>query len=95
VSGRYASPQSRRSIGGYVSPYNIARVYGAIDDMPRALERLVSAYREHNPDLIELTHEPSFAGLHSNAKKCLPRHLRLAESVNELVSLPPDRRVED
>ena len=26
------------------------------------------AYREHNPDLIELTREPSFTGLHSNAK---------------------------
>jgi hypothetical protein len=26
------------------------------------------AYREHNPDLIELTREPSFAGLHSDSK---------------------------
>ena len=52
----------------YVSPYNIARVYGAIDDKPRALEWLEKAYREHNPDLIELTREPSFAGLHSDAK---------------------------
>jgi TolB-like protein/tetratricopeptide (TPR) repeat protein len=52
----------------YVSPYNIARVYGAIDDKQRALEWLERAYREHNPDLIELTREPSFAGLHSNAK---------------------------
>jgi TolB-like protein/tetratricopeptide (TPR) repeat protein len=54
--------------GRYVSPYNIARVYGAIDDKPRALEWLERAYREHNPDLIELTREPSFASLHSNAK---------------------------
>ena len=52
----------------YVSPYNIARVYGAIDDKQRALEWLERAYREHNPDLIELTREPSFAGLHSDAK---------------------------
>jgi len=52
----------------YVSPYNIARVYGAIDDRQRALEWLERAYREHNPDLIELTREPSFAGLHSDAK---------------------------
>jgi tetratricopeptide (TPR) repeat protein len=52
----------------YVSPYNVARVYGAIDDKQRALEWLERAYREHNPDLIELTREPSFAGLHSNAK---------------------------
>ncbi len=52
----------------YVSPYNIARVYGAIDDKQRTLEWLERAYREHNPDLIELTREPSFAGLHSDAK---------------------------
>jgi TolB-like protein/tetratricopeptide (TPR) repeat protein len=52
----------------YVSPYNIARVYAAIDDKQRALEWLERAYREHNPDLIELTREPSFAGLHSNTK---------------------------
>ena len=52
----------------YVSPYNVARVYGAIDDKQRALEWLERAYREHNPDLIELTREPSFAGLQSDAK---------------------------
>ena len=52
----------------YVSPYNVARVYGAIDDKQRALEWLERAYREHNPDLIELTREPSFAGLHSDSK---------------------------
>ena len=52
----------------YVSPYNVARVYGAIDDKRRALEWLERAYREHNPDLIELTREPSFAGLQSDAK---------------------------
>jgi TolB-like protein/Tfp pilus assembly protein PilF len=52
----------------YVSPYNVARVYGAIDDKQRALEWLERAYREHNPDLIELTREPSFASLHSNTK---------------------------
>jgi hypothetical protein len=52
----------------YVSPYNVARVYGAIDDNQRALDWLERAYREHNPDLIELTREPSFGGLHSDAK---------------------------
>jgi TolB-like protein/Tfp pilus assembly protein PilF len=52
----------------YVSPYNVARVYGAINDKQRAIEWLERAYREHNPDLIELTREPSFAGLHSDAK---------------------------
>jgi hypothetical protein len=43
-------------------------VYGAIDDRPRAFEWLEKAYREHNPDLIELTREPSFASLRSDAK---------------------------
>jgi TolB-like protein/Tfp pilus assembly protein PilF len=52
----------------YVSPYNVARIYGAIDDKQRALEWLERAYREHNPDLIELTREPSFTGLHSDVK---------------------------
>jgi TolB-like protein/Tfp pilus assembly protein PilF len=52
----------------YVSPYNIARVYGAIDDKQRALEWLERAYEEHNPDLIELTREPSFVSLRSEAK---------------------------
>jgi TolB-like protein/Tfp pilus assembly protein PilF len=52
----------------HVSPYNVARVYGAIGDKQRSLEWLERAYREHNPDLIELTREPSFASLRSNAK---------------------------
>jgi TolB-like protein len=52
----------------YVSPYNIARVYAAIDDKQRALEWLERAYWEHNPDLIELTREPSFACLRSDGK---------------------------
>src|SRR5580658_3756990 len=52
----------------YVSPYNVARVYGAIDDKQRALEWLEKAYQDHNPDLIELTREPSFESLRSDAK---------------------------
>jgi hypothetical protein len=52
----------------YVSPYNVARVYAAIDEKQRALEWLERAYREHNPDLIEPTREPSFAGLRSDTK---------------------------
>ena len=52
----------------YVSPYNVARLYGAVDDKQRALEWLERAYEEHNPDLIELTREPSFASLRSDAK---------------------------
>jgi hypothetical protein len=39
-----------------------------MDDKLRALEWLERAYEEHNPDLIELTREPSFASLRSEAK---------------------------
>ena len=52
----------------YVSPYNVARVYGAIDDKQQALQWLERAFQEHNPDLIELTREPSFRSLRSDAK---------------------------
>jgi TolB-like protein/Flp pilus assembly protein TadD len=52
----------------YVSPYNVARVYGAIGDKPQALEWLERAYQEHNPDLIELAREPSFESLRSDPK---------------------------
>jgi TolB-like protein/tetratricopeptide (TPR) repeat protein len=52
----------------YVSPYNVARVYGAIDDKEQALQWLERAFQEHNPDLIELTREPSFHSLWSDAK---------------------------
>ena len=52
----------------YVSPYNVARAYAAIDEKQRALEWLERAYQEHNPDLIELTREPSFESLRSDAK---------------------------
>jgi hypothetical protein len=52
----------------YVSPYNVARVYGSIGDKQRALEWLERAYQEHNPDLIELAREPCFAALRSDAK---------------------------
>jgi hypothetical protein len=52
----------------YVSPYNVAKIYAAIDEKQRALEWLERACQKHNPDLIELTREPSFASLHSDAK---------------------------
>lgn len=49
------------------SPYNVARLYGAVAGKPRALEWLEKAYEEHNPDLIELTRELSFSSLQSDA----------------------------
>jgi TolB-like protein/Tfp pilus assembly protein PilF len=52
----------------YVSPYNMAKIYAAAADQSSALEWLERAYEEHNPDLIELTREPSFASLRADAK---------------------------
>jgi len=52
----------------YVSPYNVARIYGSLADKQRAFDWLERAYDEHNPDLIELTREPSFASLRADSK---------------------------
>jgi tetratricopeptide (TPR) repeat protein len=52
----------------YVSPYNIARIYGSLAEPDRALEWLEKAYDEHNPDLIEVTREPTLQCLHGNSK---------------------------
>jgi tetratricopeptide (TPR) repeat protein len=52
----------------YVSPYNIARIFGSLAEPDRALEWLVKAYEEHNPDLIEVTREPTLQILHGNLK---------------------------
>jgi TolB-like protein/Flp pilus assembly protein TadD len=52
----------------YVSPYNIARIYGSLAEPDRALEWLEKAYEEHNPDLIEVTREPTLQCVHANSK---------------------------
>jgi TolB-like protein/DNA-binding SARP family transcriptional activator len=52
----------------YVSPYNIARIYGSLGEPDRALEWLEKAYEEHNPDLIEVTREPTLQCVHANSK---------------------------
>jgi tetratricopeptide (TPR) repeat protein len=52
----------------YVSPYNIARIYGSLAEPDRALEWLEKAYEEHNPDLIEVTREPTLQGLRGDSK---------------------------
>jgi TolB-like protein/tetratricopeptide (TPR) repeat protein len=52
----------------YVSPYNIARIYGSLAEPDHALEWLEKAYEEHNPDLIEVTREPTLQCVHANSK---------------------------
>jgi tetratricopeptide (TPR) repeat protein len=60
----------------YVSPYNLARVYGCAADASRAFEWLEKAFREHNPDLIELGMEPCFDSIRSD-----PRFANLLERI--------------
>jgi TolB-like protein/Flp pilus assembly protein TadD len=60
----------------YVSPYNVARVYGAAADRDQAVAWLEKAYDEHNPDLIELKMEPAFDSLRAD-----PRFARLLAQV--------------
>jgi Flp pilus assembly protein TadD len=50
----------KKSRDRYVSAYNVARVYGALQDKENALAWLEKAYEEHNPDLIEVKMDPVF-----------------------------------
>jgi TolB-like protein/Tfp pilus assembly protein PilF len=68
VAARRIVGELRDSEKRYVSPYNIARIYGSLAEPERALEWLEKAYEEHNPDLIELTREPTLQCLHGNSK---------------------------
>lgn len=44
----------------YVLPYNIAKIYAVSGNQEKAFEWLETAYKEGNPDLIELNSEPVF-----------------------------------
>ena len=50
------SPSSKR----YVLPYNMAKIYAAAGSVEKAFDWLEKAYKEGNPDLIELNSEPLF-----------------------------------
>ena len=52
----------------YVLPYNIAKIYSASGDPDKAFEWLERAYKEGNPDLIELNSEPLFDSLRSDPR---------------------------
>lgn len=47
----------------YVLPYNVAKIYAAAGNVEKALDWLEIAYKEGNPDLIELNSEPLFDAL--------------------------------
>jgi TolB-like protein/Tfp pilus assembly protein PilF len=59
ILGKLEGEAERR----YVLPYNIAKIYSAGANQEKALEWLDRAYKEGNPDLIELNSEPVFDGL--------------------------------
>jgi len=52
----------------YVSPYNLARVYGSLRDKEQTFRWLETAYAEHNPDMIELVMEPSFDSVRTDPR---------------------------
>jgi hypothetical protein len=56
-------PVSKR----YVLPYNIAKIYSASWDTNK-FEWLEKAYKEGNPDLIELNSEPLFDSLRTDPR---------------------------
>ncbi|HVH71555.1 MAG TPA: tetratricopeptide repeat protein, partial [Candidatus Dormibacteraeota bacterium] len=66
------SPAGKR----YVLPYNVAKIYAAAGNAEKAFDRLETAYKEGNPDLIELNSEPLF-----DAMRREPRFLDLMRRV--------------
>jgi TolB-like protein/Tfp pilus assembly protein PilF len=52
----------------YVLPYNIAKIYSASWNPDKAFEWLETAYKEGNPDLIELNSEPLFDSLRADPR---------------------------
>jgi TolB-like protein/Tfp pilus assembly protein PilF len=52
-----------QAAGRYVSPYNLAKVYASLCDKEEAFRWLEKAFRERNPDFIEIKVEPVFDSL--------------------------------
>ena len=52
----------------YVMPYNLARIYSISGNAEKAFEWLEIAYKEGNPDLIELNSEPVFDPVRSDSR---------------------------
>jgi tetratricopeptide (TPR) repeat protein len=64
----------------YVSPFNIALIYGGLGDNRQALDWLEMAYKEHAPSLNLLKLSPAFDSLRSE-----PRFTELVKRIG----LPP------
>lgn len=52
----------------YVMPYNLAKIYSVTGNAEKAFEWLEVAYKEGNPDLIELNSEPVFDAIRSDSR---------------------------
>jgi TolB-like protein/Tfp pilus assembly protein PilF len=52
----------------YVMPYNLAKIYSISGNAERAFDCLEIAYKEGNPDLIELNSEPVFDPIRSDSR---------------------------
>jgi len=52
----------------YVMPYNLAKIYSVSGNAEKAFEWLEVAYKEGNPDLIELNTEPVFDRIRSDPR---------------------------
>jgi len=66
----------QRSKQRYVSPFNLALIYGAVGDKNQALEWLEKAHEQRSPSLILLNLSPAFKGLRAE-----PRFIELVHSV--------------
>jgi TolB-like protein/DNA-binding winged helix-turn-helix (wHTH) protein/Tfp pilus assembly protein PilF len=60
----------------YVSPFNLAIIYGGLGDNNRALDMLEQASKDHSPLLHHLKLSPAFAGLRSES-----RYIALVRSI--------------
>jgi len=60
----------------YVSPFDLAEAYAALEMKEETLEQLEKAYREHAADLVFLQGEPVFDFLHSSE-----RYRRLVKNI--------------
>lgn len=52
----------------YVSPYSVALVYAALGDKERAFERLTAAFDEQDSTIVNVSVDPRFDGLRSDAR---------------------------
>jgi len=57
-----------KSAAHYVSPYNVAKVYAALDEKEQSFAWLEKAYSERHPDFIELKVEPVVDNLRSDSR---------------------------